>query len=406
MRILIVSQYFWPESFRINDLVAGLVERGHVVTILTGKPNYPDGQTYADFKANSDQFNSYKGCDVLRVPMVARGHRSITLLLNYASFAISASIWGPYKLRGRAFHAIFVFEPSPIFVGLPGIVLRALKRAPLTFWVLDLWPETLKATGVVRSQFGLRAVGWVVKFIYDRCDCILAQSRSFIPEIERYGQSRAKIEYFPSWADEVLDDGPVEPAAEVTLEPDKFNVVFTGNMGEAQDFPAVLDAAELLRNDRRLRWIIVGDGRLAAWVRREVSERGLSGCVLLPGRFPLERMRSFYRHADALLVCLRPEPIFSLTIPGKLQSYLAEGLPILAMLDGEGADLVRQSAAGLVSPAGNGRELAARITEMMAMPDDERKALGRNGRRLSETDFNRERSIDRLIEIMSSGLPP
>ncbi len=400
MKILVVTQYFWPEGFRINDLVTGLVDRGHEVTVLTGKPNYPSGKIFPEYLQDPSAFASYNGIPIVRVPMLARGARAITLLLNYASFALCGSLFGAFKLRGRKFDAIFVFEPSPISVGFPAIVLRWLKKAPVAFWVLDLWPESLEATGVVRSKLVLKQVGKIVKFIYDRSDLILAQSRSFIPEIVRFLQSPEKIAYFPSWADKVDRDIDEKPAPEVPTDSEKFSIVFTGNIGEAQDFGAVLDAAEILKHDERLRWIIVGDGRMAPWVRDEVKRRKLDNSVLLPGRFPLERMRSFYMHADALLVSLKAEPIFSMTIPGKLQSYFAEGLPVLAMLDGEGADVISRANAGLVAPAGSGAALAKTVLEMINMDQQDRLQMGRNGLELSEKDFNRDNRIDELSILL------
>lgn len=400
MKILVVTQYFWPETFRINDLVNGLVERGHEVAILTGKPNYPAGDLYDEFRADPAAFSRYRGCDVIRAPMMARGRRSLTLLLNYFTFALMASIIGPWRLRGREFDAIFVFEPSPISVGFPAIVLRFLKKAPLAFWVLDLWPQSLEATGVVRSPFVLRQVGRVVSFIYDRCDLILAQSRSFVGEIVRFDQPQEKVVYFPSWADKVSPAAGAPPCP-IPDDPERFTIVFTGNIGEAQDFPTVLDAAEQLQ-EYAVRWVIIGDGRMAGWVRAEVDRRGLSDIVLLPGRFPLEQMPAFYAKADALLVSLKAEPIFAMTLPGKLQSYIAEGLPILAVLAGEGAEVVIRSSCGLASPPGDASALAAAVRQMLEMPLDERKEMGQNGLRLSQTEFDRDMRVDQLVTLLKS----
>jgi colanic acid biosynthesis glycosyl transferase WcaI len=164
MRILVISQYFWPENFRINDLVAELVSRGHQVTVLTGLPNYPDGKVFQEYSDNPQLYSNYKGADVVRVPMMPRGDGGLKLILNYLTFAASASILGVWKLRGRKFDAIFAYEPSPITVGLPASLMRTVKQAPLVFWVLDLWPETLQAIGVVRSRAWKR---WLLSFISD-----------------------------------------------------------------------------------------------------------------------------------------------------------------------------------------------------------------------------------------------
>ena len=396
MRLLVVSQYFWPENFRINDLAAELVARGHSVTVLTGVPNYPEGAVYPPYQAQPAQFAHHAGARIVRVPMLARGRGSLRLVLNYLSFALSASLLGPWRLRGERFDALLAYEPSPITVGLPAAVLRAVKRAPLAFWVLDLWPETLQAIGVVRARWILGLVGQLVRFIYRRCDLILAQSRSFIPQIRRYADMATPVDYFPNWAEALFADAGVERAPEVPLQPGSFDVMFAGNVGDAQDFPAILDAAERLRAEPGIRWLIVGDGRLSGWVADEVVRRGLQRQVLLLGRHPVERMPSFFRHAGALLVSLKKEPIFAMTIPGKLQSYLAAGVPVLAMLDGEGADVVRAAGCGLACPAGDAQALADAVRALAAMTPAQRQAMGDNGRRASAREFDRGLLIGQL----------
>lgn len=396
MRILVVSQYFWPESFRVNDLVSEFVARGHEVTVLTGWPNYPAGQVFPEFRADPTAFGRFAGARVVRVPLVPRGRGGVRLALNFLSFAASGAVLGAWKLRGQPFDAIFVFEVSPVTVGLPAVVQRWLKKAPIAFWVLDLWPETLEAIGVMRSRRALGLVAHLVRFIYRRCDLLLAQSRSFIPQIRRYSGS-TEVRYFPQWAEAVHDAEESAPAPEVQAQPGAFNIVFTGNIGDAQDFPTVLDAAERLKVQApHVRWIIVGDGRMAPWVREEVGRRALGAQVLLPGRFPVERMPSFYRHADALLVSLKPEPIFAMTLPGKLQSYLAAGLPILAMLDGEGAAVVEDAGAGVTCPAGDATALASAALRLAQMTAAERAGMGRRGRELGVTEFDRTRQIEKL----------
>ena len=397
MRILVISQYFWPENFRINDLVAEFCERGHDVTVLTGSPNYPSGAVFPEFRANPRAFAKFGAASVSRVPMIRRGKGGARLILNYASFALSATVFGAWRLRGQTFDVIFVFEPSPITVGLPAVFLRYLKRAPLAFWVLDLWPETLEAIGVVRSRTLLKAVGQLVTFIYNRCDLILAQSKSFIPQIRRYCGCDGAVEYFPSWSDAEFDFSKIAPADEVPVSEEVFSVLFAGNIGDAQDFPAILDAAERLKEDRGIRWLIVGDGRASEWVKSEVVRRGLEHCFFLLGRYPVSRMPSFYKHADALLVSLKDEPIFAMTIPGKLQSYLAAGIPVLAMLNGEGADIVDGFGAGLSCPAGDGPALAVSIRKMVGMDIEERHQMGRRGKAVSEQEFDRGALISRLL---------
>ena len=399
MKILIVSQYFWPENFRINDLTQELIQRGHSVTVLTGIPNYPAGRVFDAYQQNPKAFKQYSGARVWRVPMLARGHGAVRLFLNYLSFVIGACVYGPWRLQGQQADVIFVFEPSPVTVGLPAILLGRIKRAPVVFWALDLWPETLAAIGVVRSPRVLGWVGRLVKFIYERCTLVLGQSRGFLSSIAMYCSDTQKIRYFPSWAEEVFNQPDLVPAVEVPVLEGVFNVLFAGNIGEAQDFPAVLEAAESLKNNTAIRWLIVGDGRKSDWLREEVARRGLQGNVLLLGRFPVERMPSFYAHADALLVSLKKDPVFSMTIPGKVQSYLMAGVPLVGMLDGEGAKVITEANSGLVCAAGDAGGLAAAVLQMAAMQTEQRLQLGANGRAFAQKEFGRGLLMDRLEEL-------
>ncbi|MDP2782159.1 glycosyltransferase family 4 protein [Devosia sp.] len=396
MRLLIVSQYFWPENFRINDLVKEMVERGHDVTVLTGIPNYPEGRVNPAFCAEPHRFSEWAGARIVRVPMLARGQGTLRLLLNYLSFVVSASMLGTWKLRGQNFDAIFVYQLSPVTSALPAVLLRAIKQAPIAMWVLDLWPETLSAVGVVRSKWVLAAVGRLVGFIYRRCDLILAQSKSFVSAIKRYADAGQQVEYFPSWAESVFDGAEVEPAPEVPVVSDSFNVMFAGNIGDAQDFPSILKAAELLRDQHSISWLIVGDGRTAGWVTAEIERRNLAERVIMLGRFPLERMPAFFQHADALLVSLKDEPIFALTIPGKVQSYLATGIPLIAMLNGEGAKVIFESGSGLVCPAGDAEGLARSVLALSRMSREQRQEMGLLAKRAYSREFDREVLMDRL----------
>jgi colanic acid biosynthesis glycosyl transferase WcaI len=396
LRLLVVSQYFWPEYFRVNNLVAELVTRGHDVTVLTGLPNYPSGAVFPEYKEDPSRFASYSGATIVRVPLFSRGQGRVSLMLNYLSFAASASLLGSWRLRGRRFDVIFVYEPSPATVGIPAVLLRAIKKAPVAFWVLDLWPETLQAIGVVRSRGLLRAVGGLVSFIYNRCDLILAQSKSLIPQIAKHCNGSSRIRYFPSWAESIFDLGSEVAAPEVPLKQNAFSVMFAGNIGEAQDFPAVLAAAELLKAHVQIRWLVVGDGRMAHWVNEEIRRRDLQQCVLMLGRHPIERMPAFYQHADALLVCLKDEPIFSMTIPGKLQSYLAAGIPVVAMLNGEGAEVVERSRSGVTCRAGDASGLAAAVLRLASLSAEQRAEMGGNALAVSANEFDRNKLITQL----------
>ncbi|MDA1075343.1 MAG: glycosyltransferase family 4 protein [Proteobacteria bacterium] len=396
MKILVISQYFWPENFRINELVAELVKRGHQMTVLTGRPNYPDGTLLPEYRNRPNDYKDYLGAKIVRVPILLRGRGRLRLLLNYASFAFSGCIWGGWRLRREPFDVIFTFGPSPITVGIPSAWMRWLKGVSQVFWVLDLWPETLRAVGVVRQQWILQSVERLVRLVYRHCDLILAQSKSFVEDIARYTPVDRRVEYFPAWAEAVFSDGKVTPASQVPAAHGVFTVLFAGNIGEAQDFPAILDAAECLRERENIRWIIVGEGRMAGWVREQVAARGLNARVIMVGRQPLEQMPGFFAHADALLVSLKDESVFAMTIPGKIQSYLAADQPVLAMLNGEGASIVRKAQAGLVCAAGDGAGLAKIVEQMAALTSQARRNMGERGRSLCAEEFDRNMLISRL----------
>lgn len=409
MKILIVSQYFWPENFRINDLARELVARGHSVSVLTGKPNYPSGAVFDDFRLQPSKFMNYFGSAVYRVPMLARGTGGFRLILNYLSFAVGASLYGPLRLKGKRFDIVFVCQLSPITVGLPALLISRIKNAQMVFWVQDLWPETLVALGVLRSKSMIAAVGSLASFLYNNSALVLGQSRSFLNSISKYCKTCNRIDYLPNWAEDNIPIQDVDAAPEVQPAPGVFTILFAGNIGDAQDFSAILDAAESLKLNCSVRWIIVGDGRRSEWLRQEVLRRGITHCFILLGRFPVERMSSFYKTADALLVSLRADPVFALTIPSKVQSYLMTGIPLLGMLDGEGAATITRANAGLVCPAGDSTGLVRNINELMSKTEVERKVLGDNGLEYAKKEFDRQAIVKKLegwfVEVAEKSRP-
>lgn len=397
MKILVVTQYFWPENFRINDLVLGLQERGHMVTVLTGLPNYPGGRLFPGYRLFPAKCERYYGIKVFRVPMIPRGKgTALRLIANYLSFALSASLLGPFYCRGQ-YDVILVYEPSPITVGIPAIVLKWIKRLPISLWVLDLWPESLSAAGGIKSPWVLRIVERLVRFIYRNTDLIMVQSRAFIPRVRALGVEADRIQYLPQWAEELYVPLEVEDnAPERAVLPKGFRVMFAGNIGAAQGFDTILSAAERLKGYPDIHWLILGDGRMRKWVEDEVQARGLSSTVHLLGRFPVEQMPRFFSLADVMLVTLKPDPIFSLTIPAKVQSYLACGKPVIAAMDGEGAKVVEEAGAGLLCPGGDPEALARSVLSMYEMPESERRAMGMRGRLYYEAHFARGTLLNRL----------
>lgn len=399
MRILIVSQYFWPESFRINELAVVLKTRGHEVTVLTSVPNYPEGQVNPAFAANPRAFDRLDGIELIRVPQVVRGTSRLRLAANYLSFALSASLVGPWKLRGRPFDAVLAFQTSPVTVGIPAGLLAALKRAPMLMWILDCWPETLAAIGVAKGHVGQWAAGLLVRWVYAMADLLPGQSEGFVQNVARYSDA-AKFRHFPNWV-EAAYLAPLPPPSRPA--DDRFTIVFAGNIGEAQDFPAVVAAADLLR-EVDVRFRIVGDGRDLARTKADVSARGLDPLFEFAGRHPSEAMPGFFADADALLVSLKADPLFALTVPGKVQSYLASGKPVLAMLDGEGREVFERAGAGLAVGAGDAQGLAAAVRRLMAMAPADRDAMGRSGQAFALAHYDRDKLVGQLEQWMREAI--
>lgn len=401
MNILIISQYFWPENFRINDLALALKEKGHEVTVLTGIPNYPNGHFFEGYSLFNRAIEDYHGVKVLRVPLFPRKKSKWwQLILNYLSFTLSACIFAPLNCRGN-FDVIFVYEPSPITVGLPAIVLKKVKNAPVMFWVLDLWPESLSATGAVTSKWILDRVETLARFIYSKCDRILVQSEAFKPQIMSLGVERDRLTYFPNSAEGFYQPVTLEAdAVEREKMPPGFRIMFAGNIGAAQDFPTILKTAALLQEYTDIHFVILGDGRMYSWVKSQISELGLSGNFHLLGRYPAETMPRFFSLADAMLVTLKKAPIFELTIPAKVQSYMACGRPIIAALDGEGHNLIKKSGAGIASPSEDPDKLSEAVLKMYRLSETKRENMGQRGREFFESNFERSALISRLENWM------
>ena len=389
MRILIISQYFWPENFRINDLATYFQSRGHEITILTGIPNYPNGKIFKEFKKNPNNYLNKNGIEVIRVPLITRGKTKFKLFLNYLSFGFSASTIGLWKLKKRNFDIILVNQLSPPIVGVPGVFFSKMKQIPLAIWVLDLWPDTLQGIHIFKSNLILNIIKKIVSFIYKHSDLIFVQSKRFTPRIRLLAAIESKIEYLPSWAEDIFKTQHIQREIEIPNDKNKFKILFAGNIGEAQDFPCILNTAERLKENKNIQWLIVGDGRMKKWVESEIKRRKLSNQVLLLGSFPIECMPSFYKRADALLITLQNKPVFSWTIPGKLQSYLAAGKPIIGALNGEAAELIRNSGAGFVCDAGDYNKFADLILKTSYLSQLERKNIGVKSKILSDKEFNR-----------------
>jgi glycosyltransferase involved in cell wall biosynthesis len=318
-------------------------------------------------------------------------------MLNYLSFVLAGLAFAPWMLRKKKYDCVMVYAPSPILQAIPAVFVSFLKRCSLVIWVQDLWPDSLAATGYVNNPLILRAVRSVVSWIYSRADLLLVQSRAFQVPVASMAPGKSVV-FYPNSVDGVFS---VAPSSEVML-PDVpaldegFAVVFAGNVGSAQAVEVIVDAAAMLKDVPQIRFVVFGQGSRWSWMQEQVQLRKL-GNLYLPGQFPVETMPGLMQKAGALLVTLADEPAFALTVPNKVQAYMATGRPILACLNGEGARLVMEADAGISIPAQDAKGLAAAVMKMYRLSDKEQARMGANGRRYYEAHFDHDKLAEELV---------
>ena len=400
MKILLISQYFYPENFKINDLIFSLKERGHEITILTGKPNYPKGNFFDGYSWNSSDLETINDIPVYRSNLFPRGNGgAIRLFLNYISFAI-LSLFKIRKIKGP-FDVIFVYQTSPVTVGIPAVFAKKIFKAPIYFWVQDLWPESLKAAGGIKNLYVLSFFNSLTKWIYNNSRKVLIQSNGFREYILNQGIPNDKIIFYPN-----LTESLYKPLKEVKeyqefFQNEFFNIVFAGNIGEAQSFKTIIGAINNIK-ELPVKIIVIGDGRYKKTALHLIKEKGLESHFNFIGSFPPAEMPKFFFHADALLVSLKKNKIFSLTIPAKIQSYLACCKPVIASLDGVGAKIIIDANCGVVSPAENILVLSEKTKELMTLDKSKHHEMGINARAYYEKEFDRTSLLKKLEVILKS----
>ncbi len=407
MRVLIVSQYFWPESFIINELVKTLSHQGNYVRVLTGKPNYPDGQIFAGYQERGCSSETFvPGVNIFRAPLrPRRGGGGKNLAFNYLSFVINGLRYFPRAVKGETYDVILAIGLSPITSVIPAILLKKQLKIPLAVWIQDLWPESLSATGFITNRFVLHLMGRLVRWIYMFTDMLLVQSQSFRKVVSKYA-SEEKIVYYPNSYLEIISDHDNDALIprDLLLELERnFCLVFAGNLGTAQSIETLLKASERLTHLSGCKIILIGSGSMSGWVEQQIALKGLNNLVLV-GRLPSSTMPSIFSRAAGLLVSLKQNEILTYTIPCKIQAYLAAGRPVIAALDGEGAQVIDLAGAGFVSPAEDAAALAKNIERLYRMPIAMRNKLGESGRAYFLKHFEMERQSLRLIEILEKSI--
>lgn len=407
MKILLVSQYFWPETFIINEFITCLISQGHTIEVFTGKPNYPDGvifEGYSAKKCTKETFN--EKVTVHRVPLYPRGKGGAKrLLLNYLSFVLSGLLYFYRQAKSQQFDVILVYIPSPITAVIPAIYLKKRLKLPLAVWVQDLWPESLSATGFVKNSFLLKLVGKLVRWIYASSDLLLLQSEAFKKPMLQYAAADKLVYYPNSYLEPAIDNSQEALLSKELMSnlDNNFCIVFAGNLGTAQSIATIVEAAERLKNLVHCQLILVGSGSLSNWIKQQISEKKLTN-LILAGRFPSTVMPFIFNRAAGLLVTLKRDEIFSYTIPCKIQSYLAAGRPIIAALNGEGGRIIHEAGAGFVGSAEDAEVLAKNIEQLYYMSELDREKLGQSGRAYFLKHFEMQSQSRRLIEIFEERL--
>lgn len=399
MRVLVISQYFWPENFRLNDLCLELSSRGHCVEVLTGIPNYPNGNYYNGYSIFNNRQQYWNGLKIHRAFLIPRGRNNrLLLVLNYFSFVLT-SCFKLFFLKGK-YDKILVYQLSPATVGFPAILAKKIFKAPLFFYIQDLWPESIIDAGGVKSNVIIKVIDYMMHFFYQTSDSIIVQSPSFIEYLESKGINTKKITFIPNTVEEFYRPEDRLPEY-IDKFPSGFNILFAGNIGRAQDLYTIVDAANLLYlKGLKINWIFLGDGRDKENVMEYIEELGISEVFHFWGSFPTQDMPFFFACADSLLVSLKKSTIFSLTIPSKVQSYFACKKPILGNIDGIGFEIINNFQCGFASPSADSIALSVNAEKLYNSSKLELENFGNNAYKYFGENFDRSIVYDKLESLL------
>ena len=393
MKILVICQYYKPEPFRISDICEELARRGHEVHVVTGYPNYPEGILYDGYGKGKHIDETVNGVRVHRCFTVPRKTGAIRRVINYYSYAFSSTAFAISgkctATDGKPFDAVFCNQLSPVMMAEAAIAYKKRYKVPAVLYCLDLWPESLIAGGITRGSAVYKYYRHVSKRIYRQMDKILVSSRTFSEYLaNEFGIDGERIEYLPQYAEEIFEKIPAKE------EDGTIDLLFAGNIGTAQSVETIIKAAEKLKNEP-VRFHIVGGGTDLERLQR-IAE-GFDN-VIFYGRRPLEEMPDLYAKADAMLVTMADDPLLSLTLPGKLQSYMAAGKPIIGAANGETKETIETAQCGYCGKAEDADELAENVMKFIQSKD--RATMGQNAKRYYEDNLREEQFIEKLESFL------
>ena len=387
MRVLLVTQYFYPEVFKSNDLAFELARRGHQGKYFKG---------YGLFKKRHEKLN---GVNVYRTFQTPRGKGGWRLPINYFTYVIFGCLRVLFQFAWKKkYDCIIGHEPSPIFQAYPALLLRKLRKTPFYYWIMDLWPDAMMSGGGVKNQKLLDNVDKLVKGIYKRTDKILITSERFREPIAAKGDFKDKIIYFPNWSDDILE---MDDSYEIPKLPEGFKIMIAGNLGKSQNLDAVTEVMLGLKDNPVVKWVFVGGGSKKDWLEQFIKDNGMEDRAVCLGQYPFKAMPAFYKQADAMLVTLRAGfPHLEAVVPARLQSYMSAGRPVLAMIGCGGADIIQESNCGYAVPAGDSKALIKVINDKVLSNRDAFERLGKNGRNYYQEHFRMDKCIDNLEQII------
>lgn len=403
-RILVVTQHFWPENFRINDIVEGFLQDGLEVDVLCGLPNYPKGEWFDGYGPQGPWEEHYGSAQVFRAKEWPRkGNTSLNIFLNYVSWPLYAAA-ALNRLPG-GYDAVFCFNTSPVLMCWPAIRYARKHKIPFTNYVLDLWPENLYSVLPVSNKLLRRIAQGVSDHLYKQADRLIAMSEPLQQRLcERTGKPKSAVTAIPQYC----EDFYAVPQHDAALEErfaGRFNLVFTGTFTPAQSLDMVLRAVLEARaaGAENLHLLLVGDGMSRESLQTLAQELHAEDAVTFYGSVPAKEVPKFTALADALLISLSDSPDLGLTVPGKLASYMAAGKPILASMNGAGFAAVQQSGGGLVSPACDQHALAENMLRLTTMTETDRAALGAKAKEYYLAHYRRAELLRRLETFILQG---
>jgi glycosyltransferase involved in cell wall biosynthesis len=393
MDILVVSQYYSPEPFRIHEICAELVACGHTVTVLTGLPNYPEGKIYPGFRWFRRRKEIIDGVLIRRCWQISRGRGKLRLALNYMSFALSGSL--RMFFSRRKFDSIFVYEVSPITMAIPALVYRALRKTPVRLYCMDLWPESLKTVGISDKSRVYAAARRISYSIFRKCDTIIVASSSFLGHLNaKVGIQNEKLCYIPQHA-----EGFFLQVTEEAPEDSPIRFLFAGNIGHLQNIDCILTAISQMKSNKRFVLDLVGSGSYLEEARALTEQLSIQDRVVFHGRHPMEAMLGYYQNAHAFLLTLRDDSDIGGTLPGKLQSYMASARPILGAIGGSAADVINESMCGRCVTPGDSRALSEMMDDFLENREAWSK-YGGNGRRYFTEHFTKDIFMEKLLDVL------